>query len=180
MNNLIGLYSPAAGSGKSTIAKWLVETQGYTIVPFAQTLKEMLIPMLESLGYCSAAAEDLVYMHKEVVVPGAEVSVRHMLRTLGTEWGRSCIHPDIWLRCWSERIKQYDKVVVDDCRFVNEATLIKQLGGQLWYVERPGVPRTFEHASEGGLNDYLDFSCAVFNDGTLEDLTTKLRLIAQV
>jgi len=162
------------------VAKWLVEEHGYTIVPFAQTLKEMLIPMLKALGYCTAAAGDLVYKHKEVVVPGAEVSVRHMLRTLGTEWGRDCIHPSIWLRCWSERIKVYDKVVVDDCRFINEAELVRSLGGQLWYVERPGVPRSHEHASEGGLNDYLGFSCAVFNDGTLEELTTKLRLIAQV
>ena len=71
-----------------------------------------------------------------------------------------------------------DKVVVDDCRFRNEAQLIKNLGGALWYVERPGVPKSFEHASEGSLNNYEDFDCAVFNDGAIEDLTTKLRLMA--
>lgn len=179
MKKLIGLYSPAAGSGKSTVAKWLEEERGYTIVPFAQTLKEMLIPMLKAMGYDQADAEDLVFKHKQVVVPSAEVSVRHMLRTLGTEWGRSCIHPDIWLRCWSERIKHFDKVVVDDCRFRNEAQLIKNLGGELWYVERPGIPKSFEHSSEGSLNDYEDFDCAVFNDGAIEDLTTKLRLLAK-
>lgn len=179
MKKLIGLYSPAPGSGKSTVAKWLEEEQGYTIVPFAQTLKEMLIPMLKALGYDQADAETLVFRHKEVVVPAAEVSVRHMLRTLGTEWGRSCIHPSIWLRCWAERIKEYDKVVVDDCRFLNEAQLIANLGGELWYVERPGVPHSFEHSSEGSLNDYSNFRFAVYNEGSIEDLRIKLRLLAQ-
>ena len=179
MKKLIGIYSPAAGSGKTTVARWLAEERGYTIVPFAQTIKEMLHPMLVSLGCDHAEAIDLLENKKQVVVPGAEVSVRHMLRTLGTEWGRSCIHPQIWLRCWSERIQYYDKVVVDDCRFRNEAELIKSLGGELWYVEREGVPKSFEHSSEGSLNDYEDFDCAVFNEGSIKDLTTKLRLLAK-
>lgn len=179
MKKLIGIYSPAAGSGKTTVARWLAEERGYTIVPFAQTIKEMLHPMMVSLGCDHAEATDLLENKKQVVVPGAEVSVRHMLRTLGTEWGRSCIHPQIWLRCWSERIQYYDKVVVDDCRFRNEAELIKNLGGALWYVERPGVPKSFEHSSEGSLNDYEDFDCAVFNEGSIEDLTTKLRVLAK-
>ena len=179
MKNIIGLYSPAAQSGKSTVAKFLAQECGYEVVPFAQTLKEMLIPMLKVLGYSDDEAYRLVRVDKQVVVPGAEVSVRHMLRTLGTEWGRQCIHPDIWLRCWQESIKPYDLVVVDDVRFPNEADLVRNLGGEMWLVERPDAIRTHEHASEGGLDAYHGFTTHVVNDGSLTDLLGKLRVLAQ-
>ena len=179
MKNIIGLYSPAAQSGKSTVAKFLAQKHGYVVVPFAQTLKDMLIPMLKALGYTSHEAYRLVRVDKQVVVPGAEVSVRHMLRTLGTEWGRQCIHPDIWLRCWQESIKPYNLVVVDDVRFPNEVDLVRNLGGEMWLVERPDALRTHEHASEGGLDAYHDFATHVVNDGSLTDLLGKLRVLAQ-
>lgn len=102
MQKLIGLYSPAPQSGKSTIAAAL-EQKGYVIVPFAETLKLMLLPMLEALGYDNKGANYLVNQAKQVVVGDAGVSVRHMLQTLGTEWGRQCIHPDVWVRCWKGR-----------------------------------------------------------------------------
>ena len=44
MQKIIGLYSPAPQSGKSTVASEL-EQRGYVTVPFAETLKLMLIPM---------------------------------------------------------------------------------------------------------------------------------------
>ena len=179
MKNIIGLYSPAAQSGKSTVAKFLAQECGYEVVPFAQTLKEMLIPMLKALGYSDDEAYRLVHVDKAVVVPRAEVSVRHMLRTLGTEWGRSCIHPEVWLRCWEERIKPYTLVVADDVRFPNEAKLVRRLGGELWCVKRPGVLRTHEHASEGGLDTYPHFTKLIANDGSLSDLVDKLRTLAQ-
>jgi len=179
VKKLIGLYSPAAQSGKSSVAKFLAQECGYEVVPFAQTLKEMLIPVLNALGYNNDDAYRLVHVDKAIVVPRAEVSVRHMLRTLGTEWGRQCVHPDIWLRCWEERIKPHDLVVADDVRFPNEAELIRRLGGELWCVERPGVLRTHEHASEGSLDTYQHFTKLIANNGSLSDLVDKLREIAQ-
>lgn len=179
MKKLIGLYSPAAQSGKSSVAKFLAQECGYEVVPFAQTLKEMLIPILNALGYNNDDAYRLVHVDKAIVVPKAEVSVRHMLRTLGTEWGRQCVHPDIWLRCWEERIKPHALVVADDVRFPNEAELIRRLGGELWCVERPGVLRTHEHTSEGNLDTYQHFTKLIANNGSLSDLVDKLREIAQ-
>ena len=116
MQKIIGIYSPAPQSGKSTVAEFL-EQKGYVIVPFAETLKEMLVPMLEALGYDKFGANYLTHEAKEVIVGDAGVSVRHMLQTLGTEWGRSCIHPEIWLRCWRKKMAKYDAVVADDVRF---------------------------------------------------------------
>lgn len=176
MQKIIGLYSPAPQSGKSTVALEL-EQRGYVIVPFAETLKLMLIPMLESLGYDKHGANYLVYQAKQVVVGDAGVSVRHMLQTLGTEYGRQCIHPDIWVRCWKGRAQQYSAVVADDVRFPNEAAMIKLLGGEIWRIDRPGVPHEHGHASEGSLDDFDGFSRRIVNDGTIDDLICKLREI---
>ena len=177
MQKIIGLYSPAPQSGKSTVANEL-KKRGYTIVPFAETLKLMLIPMLESLGYDKHGANYLVHQAKQVVVQDAGVSVRHMLQTLGTEYGRQCIHPDIWVRCWKGRASQFDAVVADDVRFLNEAKMIKLLGGEMWRIDRTDAVRTFDHASEGSLDSYGEFDRHITNDGTIEDLISKLQDIS--
>jgi hypothetical protein len=174
MQKIIGLYSPAPQSGKSTIAREL-EKRGYTVVPFAETLKLMLIPMLESLGYDEHGANYLVHQAKQVVVGDAGVSVRHMLQTLGTEWGRQCIHPDIWVRCWKGRAQRFDAVVADDVRFPNEAKMIKLLGGEMWRIDRPDAVRTFDHASEGSLDTYHEFDRHITNEGTIDELISKLQ-----
>ena len=176
MQKIIGLYSPAPQSGKSTVAAYLNE-QGYVVVPFAQTLKDMLVPMLEALGYDEEGARYLTTRAKQVVVRDAGVSVRHMLQTLGTEYGRQCIHPDIWVRCWKGRAQRHSMVVADDVRFPNEAAMIKLLGGELWHIERPGVPREHGHASEGSLDNYDGFDHFITNDGTIDELISKLREI---
>lgn len=174
MQKIIGLYSPAPQSGKSTVAAHLNQ-RGYTTVPFAETIKLMLIPMLESLGYDKHGANYLVHQAKQVVVGDAGVSVRHMLQTLGTEYGRQCIHPDIWVRCWKGRAQRFDAVVADDVRFPNEAKMIKLLGGEMWRIDRPDAVNAFDHASEGSLNSYTEFDRYITNDGTIEDLISKLQ-----
>jgi hypothetical protein len=169
MLKLIGLYSSAAQSGKSTVANYLRSRDGYDVVPFAQTLKEMALPMLIAMGYSEYQAHHLLTENKEFVLP-IGVSVRHLLRTLGTEWGRSCIHPEVWLYCWRERIKYSSYVIVDDVRFPNEANLVKELGGTIVRIVRPGVQVDTTHSSEGGLDTYEGFDCTLVNNGDLQQL----------
>lgn len=168
MKRLIGLYSNAPGCGKSAAAAMLSD-HGYAIVPFAKILKEMLHPLLVALGYDHNKAWRLVTLEKDTIVPGLGVSVRHMLQTLGTEWGRSCIHTNVWLQCWERRVAPFDYVVVDDVRFPNEAELITRLGGEMWSIARPGVLANTSHSSEGALDAYT-FTRHIANQGTLDDL----------
>lgn len=172
MNRLIGLYSPAPQSGKTTVAEALVH-RGYDRVPFAAPLKDMACSLLVSLGYGRGEAARLVYEDKGAKLPALDVTVRHVLQTLGTEWGRTCIGPDVWLTCWRATATARRLVVVDDVRFPNEADLIRDLGGELWCVWRPGLANTTGHTSEGGLDDF-PFDRWIMNDGTLEDLVRDL------
>lgn len=170
MHKLIGLYSSAAQSGKSSVARYLEYAYGYAVNPFAYTLKQMGATFLISLGYTAAEAYTLLTTAKTTPLKNLGVDVRHMLRTLGTEWGRDCIHPEVWLRCWEARLVPGEHTVVDDVRFPNEAELIKRHGGIMVRVVRPGMAEETEHRSEGSLDTYEGFDHVIVNDGDLEQL----------
>jgi hypothetical protein len=172
MPELIGLYSPAPQSGKTTVANALA-AQGYARVPFAVPLKAMVAQFLQGLGYREDEAQRLVYIDKASTIPQLGITVRHLLQTLGTEWGRTCVAPDVWLKCWAASVTRYPFVVADDVRFPNEAQLIKDMGGQLWLIERPGLADATGHASEGGLTGW-EFDRVIVNDGTVEGLIRDL------
>ena len=177
--NLIGLYSPAPACGKTTVAGYL-SGHGFRIMPFAESLKRMAQVFLMELGLTDSMIEHHLYNSKEsrIEVFGLNITARHVCQTLGTEWGRTCIHPDIWLHCWQRKAQQnLDRgidVVVDDVRFLNEAELIRQLGGEVWCVERPAVVRTTTHASEGSLDDFV-FDRRIVNDGFLLELYAQVK-----
>lgn len=177
---LIGLYSPAPRSGKTTVANYL-NGMGYRCLPFAAPLKEMTRTFLAQLGYSSVDALSLTDGElKEHRLQELGVTPRQLMQTLGTEWGRTCVTPQVWLICWRRKahnnLNRGIDVVVDDIRYANEAELVRQLGGELWRIERPGTERNTDHASEGGLDDFT-FDRRIINDGSLLALHTRVREI---
>ena len=169
---LIGLYSPAPGCGKTSAADLLNDHER---VPFAAPIKRAVWDMLNDLGVLEIFR--YVYADKEAIIPELNVSARHMMQTLGTEWGRACIHPDFWVmiaRAEAERIMNDGRsVVIDDVRFPNEAAMIRDLGGELWRIDRPGVSYNGDHSSEGGLKDITP-DRVIINDGTITQLKEKI------
>ena len=168
---LIGLYSPAPGCGKTSAADLLNDHER---VSFAAPLKCAVLYMLDDLGL---PGFNYAYVDKEAIIPGIGVSARHMLQTLGTEWGRACIHPDFWVmiaRAKAERIMADGRsVVIDDVRFPNEAAMIRDLGGELWRIDRPGVAYNGDHSSEGGLEDITP-DRVIVNDGSIDQFKEKI------
>ena len=149
-------------SGKSHIANWLDEAQVrikgkrkelYPLVrSFATPLKDMLAVLpIEDID------ERLYGSMKETpenTVLGGK-SMRHAMVTLGTEWGRVMINPDIWIDCMraavlKEENDDEDKrlFIIDDLRFENEAALVKSLGGIIIAVRSDGEAEAGTHASE--------------------------------
>lgn len=175
---IIGIYSPSPQSGKTTVGLEL-QQRGYMSVSFAGPLKRMLAVFLSSAGYGHEQIEALLFEGKEGRIPEFGVSARHLMQTLGTEWGRECISPDVWVEVWKNAVMKWidggNDVVVDDVRFPNEYQAIKQLGGEMWYVTRGREPRlqTNEHASEGALETH-GFDHRLVNDGTVTDLHNQI------
>lgn len=166
---LVGLYSPAPGSGKTTLAA-AMHGLGWRTVKFAGPLKAMLRAMLAEVGEDAAAIERMVEGDlKETPAPAlAGRTPRHAMQTLGTEWGRECVAPDLWVRLFLRSAfllrERGIPVVCDDMRFANEAATIRQAGGLLVKLVRPGAAgRPGGHASEGALCG-LGFDLTVTND----------------
>jgi hypothetical protein len=64
-------------------------------------------------------------------------------------------------------------LLIKDIRYENEANFIREHGGEIWHIERPGNPVISQHSSEWGVErapqDYL-----IRNDAGLEELASKV------
>jgi hypothetical protein len=72
------------------------------------------------------------------------------------------------------KCSKYPNWIITDTRFPNEADAIKNAGGILIRVERPGVKPINDHPSEVGL-DHWTFDYVINNDGDLESLSNKVK-----
>lgn len=169
---LIGLAGKA-GAGKDTVADTLVQHAGFTRIAFAAPLKAML---RAGLGLTTEQLEDRIL--KEAPLDWLDGRTpRQLMQTLGTEWGRTHAHPDLWLRIARRQIEQTaGPIVITDVRFDNEARLVRDLGGLVWHITREGAG-TAAHASEAGITaSAADWWIA--NDGSIEDLQLQARALA--
>jgi hypothetical protein len=168
MAPLIGLYSPAAQSGKSTLAGGLVSL-GYRRLRFAGPLKAMLWAFLTQAGCPTEQTQRMLEGDlKEVPSPYLQGQTpRRAMQTLGTEWGRLTIGPYLWVSAAiSAAQKARDAghpVVFDDVRFPNEAEAVEQAGGIVVRVTRPGQVDWTGHTSEGALEG-RKFALDLVND----------------
>ena len=98
------------------------------------------------------------------------MTCREFLQKLGTAV-RNEVHPDFWVRALiNRRIKNKEKLtIIPDVRFPNEAQVIKDNGGFLIRMERPGAGAG-DHISETALDDYKDWDLVINNNRTLENL----------
>lgn len=168
---IIGLTG-LAGSGKDSV-RAVLQQHGYTGLAFADPIRAMLRELLASAGISSMHMTARVL--KEQPIPQLGVSYRQLAQTLGTEWGRA-LGADIWVRIATARMDEMlantfgpMQFVISDVRFPNEEALIRQRGGQIWHVLRPGVAPVRAHESEAHAQA-IAADYTILNNGTLEDL----------
>lgn len=174
---VIGLYSPSPQHGKSTVAKYLKQVYGYQIISFATPIKRMTTQFLHGMGYAPSEIDHFLTDGKSARLPGIGVDTRHILQTLGTEWGRSCIHPDVWVQMWEQQAKHVTamggRVVCDDVRFINEYRALRHAPENVfWRVTRAEIYDAPGHPSEGFAEDNSN----VLIDGQLRNYGTEEEL----
>ena len=109
------------------------------------------------------------------------VTVRRILQWWGTEYRRAQ-DPDYWTKAWGRKVEQFDlarmHVLVDDVRFMNELNIIKEHGGLIVKIERPGFDGANNHASETSLDEYQAWDRVVVNNGTLDAFKAQIEQLA--
>lgn len=136
---LIGIAGPAC-AGKDTLCSYMLDNLDgiWLRSSFADPIKEML----------RAIGVDCSDDKKAVVSDDYGVTPRHMMQTLGTEWGRHMIDGDIWVKAFT-RLNAGKCVIVPDVRFENEAALVREHGVLIHLVGRGGIEGS--HVSENAI-----------------------------
>lgn len=168
---LIGL-SGYARTGKDEAAKVLVDKYGFTRVAFADKLRDVLYALNPVVGDTlwmdendlgSVRARTTLVFLQDVIdlytwdgykETSYGDEIRRLLQRLGTEAGRNLLGTNIWVDAALTGHHENAKIVVTDVRFPNEAERIKELGGIVVRVSRPGVSAVNAHPSETSLDDW--------------------------
>lgn len=171
-----------AQSGKDTVAGML-KIYGYEQVVLAQPILDALVALNAPVAHDSHGR---VFRFAEVLeaegYEGAKKTVefRRQMQVFGTEIGRDMLSralglpSSIWIEIARNKISGSGKYAISDVRFLDEVDLVRQSGGVLIKVKRPGYGPVNDHKSDAGLPDEL-FDIIIDNDGTLEDLHAKVR-----
>ena len=171
---IIGL-SGYAQSGKDTVAKFLVDNYGFTRVAFADKLRDVayeLNPIVKPGLRLKNAVDEMGWDKAKTRIP----EVRTVLQNLGVAV-RENLGYDTWVNAALNAPAQTEDLIITDVRFINEADAIKERGGKIWRVIRPGVEAVNRHVSETQMDSY-PFDDLIFNDKGIRELenTVMIRL----
>lgn len=181
------------GSGKDTIADYLVNVHQFRRDSFAASLKDAVSAvfgwereLLEGRTRHSREWREQVDPWWAQRLGIADLTPRWVLQNWGTEVCRRGFHEDIWVASVENKIRRsQDDIVISDCRFPNEVAALRRSGGHVIQVIRGNTPEWWPtavsnpdlmgqlhpqvHASEwawAGTN----FDRVIPNHGTLDEL----------
>ncbi len=163
-------------SGKSEVARHLVYNHGYVLTKFAEVLKAML----RTLGLTEEEIEGALKNEPCMKLMGE--TPRWAMKSLGTEWGRNLIHEDLWAYFWKQKASDIlltgKKVVVDDCRFLNESRFIRDFHpSTIWKIKKDKLlysgDQTWGHQSETE-HDQIEVDKTIKNYGSIGELKTNV------
>ena len=196
------------GSGKDTVADYLVNVHGFRRESFAGTLKDAVAAvfgwdrtLLEGRTKASREWREQVdpWWAARLNIP--DLTPRWVLQYWGTEVMRRGFHDDIWIASIENKIRNSsDNVVISDCRFPNEIASIHNSGGLIIRTCRGPDPEWFDlaiqenlqkseqakwelirykvHASETAWVG-TNFDYVLDNNGTMDDLYAQVNDIVK-
>jgi len=195
------------GSGKDTIADYLVNLHEFRRESFANTLKDAVAAvfgwdrtLLEGRTKEARAWREQVdtWWASRLNIP--HLTPRWVLQYWGTDVLRNHFHDDIWIASVENKLrKTHDNIVISDCRFPNEIAAIRRQSGTVVWVRRGPLPSWYDfavQANQGDLHarEYLiennihpsetawigtEFDCIINNDNSLDNLYFQVQHLVQ-
>mgnify|MGYP002507821605 CR=1 FL=1 len=181
---LIAFYSDVPGCGKTTAAQYLVREHSFVKLSFAAVLADMVKPLLEAFGYDFYELYTPESKNQPLErIPGYP-SLRGLMQTLGTEWGRKCVDRQIWVSAMEYNVNRLldldpdTNIVIDDMRVPNEYEMVMRCPtGRAVKIAREVEPLVHEELLKHSSNRALasqDFDWFIYNKGSKQDLYKEL------
>ena len=184
------------GSGKDTFANYLVKTEGYIKVAFADYIREALKILFDW------NEDNFTQELKEKNDEYWKVSPRKMMQELGTEFLRfHCANlmsqdfnlPNGDSYSSSFHIKRLNKdinkffkdnndvkIIISDIRFQDEVDYVKKIGGTVIKINRELEKNNFStHASEIHIDNLKSIDINLMNDQNLSHYIKKIRFTVE-
>ncbi len=186
------------GSGKDTIADYLVNFHEFRRESFASTLKDAVAAvfgwdrtLLEGRTKEAREWREQVDPWWAARLDMPTLTPRWVLQYWGTEVCRRGFHDDIWIASLENKLRNSkDNVVVSDCRFPNEIQSIRNAGGKIVWVTRGNLPEWYQTAVDANKGQNLaiqelkrlgihasetawvgtNFDSIIDNNGTIDEL----------
>ncbi len=144
------------GSGKDTVADYLVNFHEFRRESFASTLKDAVAAVFGwDRTLLEGRTKEAREWREQVDTWWADrldmptLTPRWVLQYWGTEVFRKRFHDDIWIASLEYKLRNSkDNVVISDCRFPNEIAAIRKAGGQIAWVQRGELPEWYDVAIE--------------------------------
>jgi len=142
------------GSGKDTIADYLITFKGFKRMSYAGPLKDAVASifnwdreLLEGTTKYSREWRDTVDPWWAERLDIKHLTPRWVLQQWGTEVGRRAFHDDIWIASIENQLRTAkDDIVISDCRFPNELKSIKKMKGITIRIHRGAYPIWYDAA----------------------------------
>jgi len=195
------------GSGKDTVADYLVNFHEFRRESFASTLKDAVSAVFGWNRTLLEGRTKEAREWREQVDPWwaqrldmPNLTPRWVLQYWGTEVCRKSFHDDIWIASLENKLRNSkDDVVISDCRFPNEIKSIKDAGGIIIWVKRGDLPEWYDLAVQAnqGINLAVqdlkmkkihasetawvgtEFDYELDNNGTIEELFASVRNLVE-
>jgi hypothetical protein len=142
------------GSGKDTVADYLVNFHEFRRESFANTLKDAVSAvfgwdrtMLEGRTKTAREWREQVdpWWAERLNMPN--LTPRWVLQYWGTEVCRRGFHDDTWIASLENKLRNSsDNIVISDCRFPNEIASIRRAGGRIVWIKRGALPEWYDAA----------------------------------
>lgn len=170
---LIGLAGPA-GCGKTTAAELMVHRHRFTRISFADPLREAvrdLIPRWDVWHVTAGKDQPALWDAKAT----ATLTPRELMRAIGAHVNH--VSPGAYIAFAARRVDHLLEcgvsVVIDDVRMPAEAAWLRERGGWVVHVQRPGCVYRRDHATEVGPG-YEPPDLRLVNPAGLSELQSEL------
>jgi hypothetical protein len=142
------------GSGKDTLADYLIANHSFRKMSFASSLKDAAAAvfgwdrtLLEGDTPEGRVWRDTIDNWWATRLKMPKLTPRWVLQYWGTEVFRQHFHDDTWVASLEYRLNHTtDNIIITDCRFKNELNMINGIGGISIRVERGEKPIWYDHA----------------------------------